>query len=78
MHAPSTVYLWHDTEIGQDTVIEPNVIFGPEVKIAEAVTIKGFSHLEGSAVKKGAILGPFARLSSRYDDWRRREDRQFC
>ncbi len=62
MHAPSTVYLWHDTEIGQDTVIEPNVIFGPEVKIAEAVTIKGFSHLEGAVVKKGAILGPFARL----------------
>ena len=32
--APETVYFSHDTEIGADTLVEPNVWFGPGVKIA--------------------------------------------
>lgn len=62
MQAPETVYFWNDTEIGEGSYIEPNVIFGPNVKVGKDVTIKGFSHLEGATVKKGAIIGPFARL----------------
>ncbi|MBL4803820.1 MAG: bifunctional UDP-N-acetylglucosamine diphosphorylase/glucosamine-1-phosphate N-acetyltransferase GlmU [Alphaproteobacteria bacterium] len=62
MRSPETVHLWHDTQIGEGTFIEPNVIFGPKVKVGKNVTIKGFSHLEGATVKAGAILGPFARL----------------
>jgi len=60
--APETVHFSHDTEIGQDTLVEPNVWFGPGVKIAGGVTIHAFSHLEGASVATGAEVGPFARL----------------
>lgn len=60
--APETVHFSYDTEIGQDTLIEPNVWFGPGVKIAGGVTIHAFSHLEGASVASGAEVGPFARL----------------
>jgi len=59
---PDTVWLSFDTEIGADVVIEPNVVFGPGVKIADKVTIKAFSHLEGCRVHVGATVGPYARL----------------
>ena len=42
--------------------IEPNVFFGPGVKVADSVTIRANSHLEGATVAEGAIIGPFARL----------------
>jgi bifunctional UDP-N-acetylglucosamine pyrophosphorylase/glucosamine-1-phosphate N-acetyltransferase len=60
--APETVFFSHDTEIGQDTLIEPNVWFGPGVKIASGATIHAFSHIEGASVATGAEVGPFARL----------------
>ncbi|MEK9947013.1 MAG: bifunctional UDP-N-acetylglucosamine diphosphorylase/glucosamine-1-phosphate N-acetyltransferase GlmU [Alphaproteobacteria bacterium] len=59
---PDTVWLSFDTEIGADVVIEPNVVFGPGVKIADNVTIKAFSHLEGCQVRDSATVGPYARL----------------
>ena len=60
--APDTVYFSHDTEIGQDTLVEPNVWFGPGVSIASGVTIHAFSHIEGATVATGAEVGPYARL----------------
>jgi bifunctional UDP-N-acetylglucosamine pyrophosphorylase/glucosamine-1-phosphate N-acetyltransferase len=60
--APETVHFSYDTEIGQDTLVEPNVWFGTGVKIAGGVTIHAFSHLEGASVAAGAEVGPFARL----------------
>jgi len=60
--APETVFLSADTILGRDVVIEPNVFFGPGVVIADNVTIRAFSHLEGSTVAAGAVVGPFARL----------------
>jgi bifunctional UDP-N-acetylglucosamine pyrophosphorylase/glucosamine-1-phosphate N-acetyltransferase len=60
--APDTVWFAHDTEIGRDSVIEPNVVFGPGVKIGERVTVKAFSHIEGAVVEAGAQVGPYARL----------------
>ena len=60
--APETVFLAADTKLGRDVVIEPNVIFGPGVRIADNVVIRSFSHLEGAAIASGAIVGPFARL----------------
>ena len=60
--APETVWFAHDTRIGRDVTIEPNVIFGPGVEIAERVTIRGFSHIEGATVMSGAEVGPYARL----------------
>jgi bifunctional UDP-N-acetylglucosamine pyrophosphorylase/glucosamine-1-phosphate N-acetyltransferase len=60
--APETVYFSHDTEIGVDTVVEPNVWFGPGVTIESGATIHAFSHLEGATVASGCEVGPFARL----------------
>jgi bifunctional UDP-N-acetylglucosamine pyrophosphorylase/glucosamine-1-phosphate N-acetyltransferase len=60
--APDTIWLAHDTQIGRDTVIEPNVFFGPGVRIEEGVKIRAFSHLEGATVAAGAEIGPYARL----------------
>lgn len=62
MIAPETVFLSHDTEIGQDALIEPNVVFGPGVTIEGGAIIHAFSHLEGAHVAAGATVGPFARL----------------
>ena len=52
----------HDTQLGRDVTIEPNVVFGPGVRIAGGATIRAFSHLEGAVVEEGAIVGPYARL----------------
>jgi len=62
MQAPSSVFLCHDTVIGRDAALEPNVVFGPGVNIGTNATIRAFSHLEGAIVESGAIVGPFARL----------------
>jgi bifunctional UDP-N-acetylglucosamine pyrophosphorylase / glucosamine-1-phosphate N-acetyltransferase len=60
--APETVFLAADTKLGRDVVIEPNVVFGPGVRVADNVLIRSFSHLEGADIASGAIVGPFARL----------------
>src|SRR5271166_2984061 len=60
--APESVFLSADTRLGRDVVVEPNVVFGPGVEVAEGARIRSFSHLEGAVVGAGAIVGPFARL----------------
>ncbi|KQM97593.1 bifunctional UDP-N-acetylglucosamine diphosphorylase/glucosamine-1-phosphate N-acetyltransferase GlmU [Sphingomonas sp. Leaf25] len=60
--APDTVWFAHDTVIGRDVTIEPNVVFGPGVTIADHVMIHAFSHLEGATVAAHADVGPYARL----------------
>jgi bifunctional UDP-N-acetylglucosamine pyrophosphorylase/glucosamine-1-phosphate N-acetyltransferase len=60
--APETVFFAHDTWVGRDATIEPNVIFGPGVTVETGARIRAFSHLEGAHVGAGAIVGPFARL----------------
>jgi bifunctional UDP-N-acetylglucosamine pyrophosphorylase / glucosamine-1-phosphate N-acetyltransferase len=60
--APKTVWFAHDTVIGRDVLIEPNVFFGPGVSVAGNVTIHAFSHIEGATIASGAEIGPFARL----------------
>lgn len=60
--APDTVYFAHDTVIGRDTVIEPNVVFGPDVTVESGARIRAFSHLEGAHVSRGGVIGPYARL----------------
>ena len=60
--APETVFLSHDTKLGQDVVVEPNVVFGREVTVEGGALIRAFSYLEGAVVRAGAIIGPFARL----------------
>ena len=60
--APETVWFAHDTQLGRDVVVEQNVVFGPGVRVADGVTIRAFSHLDGAVVETGAVVGPYARL----------------
>jgi bifunctional UDP-N-acetylglucosamine pyrophosphorylase/glucosamine-1-phosphate N-acetyltransferase len=62
LRAPDTVFFSWDTELGRDVVIEPNVVFGPGVTVADDCTIRAFSHLEGASLAKGVSVGPYARL----------------
>jgi bifunctional UDP-N-acetylglucosamine pyrophosphorylase/glucosamine-1-phosphate N-acetyltransferase len=59
---PDSVYFCHDTILGQDVTIAPNVFFGPGVWIGDDVVIHAFCHLEGCQIAAGANIGPFARL----------------
>lgn len=60
--APDTVFLSCDTEIGKDVLIEPHVVIGPRVSIADGAIIRSFCHIEGAKIGPGATVGPFARL----------------
>ena len=62
MAAPDTVYFAHDTFVGRDALIEPNVVFGNGVTVENGATIRAFSHLEGCHVARDAVVGPYARL----------------
>ncbi|MDB0061680.1 bifunctional UDP-N-acetylglucosamine diphosphorylase/glucosamine-1-phosphate N-acetyltransferase GlmU [Octadecabacter sp.] len=62
LQAPDTVYFSHDTYIGSDTIIEPNVVFAVGVTVENNATIRAFSHLEGCHVSRGGVIGPYARL----------------
>jgi bifunctional UDP-N-acetylglucosamine pyrophosphorylase/glucosamine-1-phosphate N-acetyltransferase len=59
---PESVWFSADTELGRDCTIEPHVVFGPGVKIADGAVIRAFSHIEGAAIATGCEVGPFARL----------------
>src|SRR6185437_2032421 len=50
MIAPDTVYLAADTTFGRDVTIEPFVVIGPGVSIADGAVIHSFSHIVQSAV----------------------------
>ncbi|WP_119084543.1 bifunctional UDP-N-acetylglucosamine diphosphorylase/glucosamine-1-phosphate N-acetyltransferase GlmU [Altererythrobacter sp. B11] len=60
--APETVFFSFDTVLGRDVTVEPNVVFGPGVTVADNVTIHAFSHLEGADLAEGVEIGPYARL----------------
>jgi bifunctional UDP-N-acetylglucosamine pyrophosphorylase/glucosamine-1-phosphate N-acetyltransferase len=60
--APETVWFAHDTEIAADVTIEPNVVFGPGVRIAGGAVIHAHSHIVGAQIGEGCEVGPFARL----------------
>jgi len=59
---PESVWFAFDTELGRDVTIEPHVVFGPGVTVADGAIIHAFSHIEGAAIGAGASVGPFARL----------------
>jgi bifunctional UDP-N-acetylglucosamine pyrophosphorylase/glucosamine-1-phosphate N-acetyltransferase len=59
---PETVYLSHDTEFGQDVVVEPHCVFGLGVKVATGSVIHAFSHLSGCQIGPHNSIGPFARV----------------
>ncbi len=60
--APETVWFSHDTALGRDVLVEPNVFFGPGVVVEDGAQILANSHIVGSRIREGARIGPFARL----------------
>ena len=60
--APETIFLSEDTIFGKNVTLEPYVVIGSKVSIGDNSHIKSFSHLEGSKIKKNAVVGPYARL----------------
>jgi bifunctional UDP-N-acetylglucosamine pyrophosphorylase/glucosamine-1-phosphate N-acetyltransferase len=60
--APETVWFAWDTVLGRDVTVEPNVVFGPGVVVADKVTIRAFCHIEGASLASGVEVGPYARL----------------
>lgn len=62
LQMPETVYFAYDTEIAADVLIEPNVYFGPGVKIGRETVIRAFSHIEGAEIGAHCTIGPYARL----------------
>ena len=62
MVAPETVFLAADTTFGKDVTIEPFVVIGPGVSIADGAVIHSFSHLVETSVGARASVGPYARL----------------
>ena len=59
---PNSTFINHDTKFGKDIIVHPNVVFGKNVVIDSFVEIKSFSHIEETRIKKGSIIGPFARI----------------
>ena len=62
LRAPETVFFSHDTVLGRDVTVDPHVVFGPGVTVADGTHIKAYSHLEGATLATGSQVGPFARL----------------
>ena len=59
---PNSTFINHDTKFGKDIIVHPNVVFGKNVVVDSFVEIKSFSHIEETKIKKGSIIGPFARI----------------
>ncbi len=59
---PDSVWFAYDTKLGRDVTVEPHVVFGPGVEVADGATIKAFSHIEGAVIGARAAIGPFARI----------------
>ena len=59
---PKTVWFSHDTTIGQDVIIQPNVFFMPGCSVADNAEINANSHFEGAQIGSGTRIGPFARF----------------
>jgi bifunctional UDP-N-acetylglucosamine pyrophosphorylase/glucosamine-1-phosphate N-acetyltransferase len=76
--APETVFFSYDTQVGADTVIEPNVWFGPGVSVGESVKIHAFCHFEQAKIADSCEVGPFARLRPGADLRNRAKVGNFC
>ncbi|MCL4107633.1 UNVERIFIED_CONTAM: hypothetical protein GTU68_022094 [Idotea baltica] len=54
LQAPETVFFALDTYIGGDTVIEPNVVFGPGTELSENVRIGNFVEVKNATIAEAA------------------------
>jgi UDP-N-acetylglucosamine diphosphorylase/glucosamine-1-phosphate N-acetyltransferase len=62
MIGPETIFFSNDTKIGKNVIIEPYVVIGSKVKIANNVIVKSFSHLESCTIESKVEIGPYARI----------------
>ena len=62
MIGPETIFFSNDTKIGKNVTIEPYVVIGLKVKIANNVIVKSFSHLESCTIENKVEIGPYARI----------------
>ena len=62
MTGPETIFFSNDTKIGKNVTIEPYVVIGLKVKIANNVIVKSFSHLESCTIENKVEIGPYARI----------------
>jgi UDP-N-acetylglucosamine diphosphorylase/glucosamine-1-phosphate N-acetyltransferase len=62
MIGPETIFFSNDTKIGRNVTIEPYVVIGHKVKIANNVIVKSFSHLESCVIENKVEIGPYARI----------------
>jgi bifunctional UDP-N-acetylglucosamine pyrophosphorylase / glucosamine-1-phosphate N-acetyltransferase len=60
--APETVWFSFDTIVGRDVTIEPNVFFGPGVVVEDGAQILANCYFAGTIIRRGARVGPFARM----------------
>ena len=59
---PESVWFAYDTKLGRDVTVEPHVVFGPGVQVADGAIIHAFSHIEGATIGAKSSIGPFARI----------------
>lgn len=59
---PSSVFFSHDTRIGRDVTIRPNVTFGEGVTLGNHVHILPGCHIENATLGNNVTVGPFAHL----------------
>lgn len=59
---PSTTYFSHDTIIGKDTIVYPNVVFGSGVIIGENAVVYPGCFLVNSTLGNSTKVGPYAHL----------------
>jgi bifunctional UDP-N-acetylglucosamine pyrophosphorylase/glucosamine-1-phosphate N-acetyltransferase len=59
---PASVFLSHDTKLGRDVILEPQIFIGRGVTIGDRAVIHACCHLEGATIGPDASVGPFARL----------------
>ncbi len=77
MIAPETVFLSWDTALAQDVLLEPNVVFGPGVRVESGAVIHAFSHLEGAHVR-AALRSDLSRACARVPTSERNRIGNFC
>ena len=75
--APETVYLAADTTFGSDVTIEPFVVIGPGVSIADGAVIHSFSHIVQASIGSKALGRPLCAAAAGHLARRGRADRQF-
>jgi bifunctional UDP-N-acetylglucosamine pyrophosphorylase/glucosamine-1-phosphate N-acetyltransferase len=60
--APETVFLSHDTHLGEDVLVEPHVVMGEGVSVGDNSVVRSFCHLENARISANVVVGPFARI----------------